>query len=420
MPLRRKLAWVALLYFAEGFPFGIFADNLPVYFRVHGVSLVELGLMSLLGLPWTLKVLWAPLVDQVGGQRGWIVGALLAMAVTLAAFPGIDPSAPGPWIWSLLFCLTMASATQDIAIDAYTIGLLERGEEGIANGVRVSAYRVALIVGGGGLVALAGWVGWSAVFLAGAAISIVLASAILRSPAVAAVSERRPPWLSTFRAWISRPGAIFVFVFVLTYKLGDASMGPMVKPFWLDRGLGVEEIALISTTAGVALSVVGALVGGFFTSRYGIFRALWILGLSQAFSNLGYAAVAWLEAGRAGIYAASMFESFTGGLGTAAFLAFLMRACQKEQAATQYALLSALFGLTRTLAGGVSGFGATELGYANYFAVTFLLSFPAYLLLPWVRLWTGPELSRSLVLDSSASTPRSSRPLGEGTRSRRA
>lgn len=395
MTLRSKLVWVAVLYFAEGFPFGIVVDNLPVYFRVHGVSLVDIGLMSLLGLPWTLKVLWAPLVDRVGHARRWITAALLAMSGLVVALPAFDATAPSWALWTLLFALTLASATQDIAIDAYTIGLLERGEEGVANGVRVSAYRAALIVGGGGFVAIASSAGWPAVFAAAAATLLVLAAAVLQAPATAVETGPRPRWLPSFRAWIGRPGALAVFAFVLTYKLGDASMGPMVKPFWVDRGLTVAEIGLVSTTVGVALSVVGALCGGAFTSRFGIFRSLWMLGLAQAFSNLGYAAAAASAAGRTGIYAASALESFTGGLGTAAFLAFLMRACDKEQAATQYALLSALFGLTRTLAGAASGIGTARLGYAAYFALTFLLAFPAYLLLPWVRQWSGEDQGRN-------------------------
>ncbi len=395
MTLRSKLAWVALLYFAEGFPFGIVVDNLPVYFRVHGVSLVDIGLMSLLGLPWTLKVLWAPLVDRFGHARRWITAALVMMSGLLVVLPGFDASAPGMALWALLFALTLASATQDVAIDAYTIGFLDRGEEGVANGVRVSAYRAALIVGGGGLVAIAGAAGWRAVFLVAAATLLALAAAVGRAPVIAVESRPRAPWWPSFQAWIGRPGAAAVFAFVLTYKLGDASMGPMVKPFWVDRGLSVAEIGLVSTTIGIALSVVGALCGGAFTSRFGLFRSLWVLGLAQAFSNLGYAAAAASGAGRVGIYASSALESFTGGLGTAAFLAFLMRACDKEQAATQYALLSALFGLTRTLAGAASGIGTARLGYAAYFAFTFVLAFPAYLLLPWVRAWSGEDQRRS-------------------------
>ncbi|HVN83417.1 MAG TPA: MFS transporter [Candidatus Binatia bacterium] len=388
MQWRRKLWWVAVLYFAEGFPFGIAIDNLPVYFRTHGVSLVEIGWLSLLGMPWTLKVFWAPLVDRFGERRQWIVGALLMMGGLLIVLPWCDPARPTWWLWALLLLFTTASATQDIAIDAHTIGLLDPGEEGIANGVRVSAYRAALIAGGGGLVMLADVVGWPAVYWLAAVILVSLGVLISNAPRVAQVGEDLgQQWLAPLWRWLRRPGAPGIFLFVLMYKLGDASMGPMVKPFWVDRGFSAAEIGLVSTTFGVFASVVGALAGGALTTRWGIYRGLWALGLLQAFSNLGYAAVAYSDAGRVGIYAASLFESFTGGLGTAAFLAFLMHICDKQQAATEYALLSAIFGFTRSLAGGVSGWGTTVLGYPAYFAFTFVLAFPAYVLLPWVQGW---------------------------------
>ena len=388
MQLRRKLFWVSVLYFAEGFPFGIVVDNLPVYFRTHGVALTAIGLMSLLGTPWTLKVLWAPLVDRFGTRQQWIVGSLVVMALVLGALPSFSAAQPSRWLWGTLMLLTVASATQDIAIDAYTIGLLASGEEGVANGVRVSAYRAALIVGGGGLVILAGPLGWPVVFYVAAAIAAGLAVCVWRAPALPAQpAAPNQAWLRPLWDWLTRPGAPLIFLFVLTYKLGDSSMGPMVKPFWVDCGFSVEEIGLISTTFGVAASVVGALVGGMLTTRWGIFRGLWGLGLLQAFSNLGYAAVAYFQLGRPGIYAASLCESFTAGLGTAAFLAFLMHICDKRRAATEYALLSAIFGLTRSVAGAVSGWGTSHLGYAAYFAFTFLLAFPAFGLLPWVRPW---------------------------------
>jgi PAT family beta-lactamase induction signal transducer AmpG len=394
MTLRRKLGWVALLYLAEGFPFGLAIDNLPVYFRVHGVSLAEIGLLSILGLPWTLKVFWSPAIDRFGERRHWITAALLVMAVATLAIPLADPRTPGAFLWTVLLVLTIASATQDIAIDAYTIGLLAPGEEGVANGVRVAAYRAALILSGGALVVLAAWIGWTPVFWIAAAIFAALAAAAWRAPAVPHVRQPAAAWLRDLRAWLTRPGALFVLAFVLLYKLGDASMGPMVKPFWLDSGLTVEEVGAVSTTVGVAASVLGALAGGVFTSRFGIFAGLWVLGLAQALSNLGYAGAAALGGGRAAIYGASVIESFTGGLGTAAFLAFLMHVCEREQAATQYALLSALFGLTRSLAGAASGIAATRLGYAPYFALTFALAFPAYALLPWVRTWIHDRAGR--------------------------
>jgi PAT family beta-lactamase induction signal transducer AmpG len=384
---RRKLWWIALLYFAEGMPMGIVVDNLPVYLRVHGVSLAAIGVFSSLTVPWTLKPLWAPLVDRFGERRYWITAALLTMAAATAAIPLADPSSPGTLLVAAVLVLTLAGATQDIAIDAYTIGLLSPGEEGVGNGVRVSAYRAALIASGGGLLLLAGRAGWPAVFEIAALIFAVLAVLAWRAPNVPVVRQPTAAWMQAFVGWLARPGAAAVLLFILLYKLGDVSMGPMVKPFWLDSGLTVDDVALVSTTAGVALTIAGALAGGVFTSRYGIFHGLWVLGLAQAVSNLGYAAAASVGGGRLAIYAASMVESFTGGLGTAAFLAFLMHVCDRDHAATQYALLSALFGLTRSVSAPFTGIGAAELGYSGYFALTCGLAFPAFALLPWIRSW---------------------------------
>jgi MFS transporter, PAT family, beta-lactamase induction signal transducer AmpG len=384
---RRKLGWVALLYFAEGLPFGVVLDNLPVYFRVHGVSLGAIGALNLLRTPWSAKVFWSPLVDQLGARRHWIRGALVAMAAALLVVAALPAAPVGVPLVVALFAFTTAAATQDIAIDAYTIELLAPGEEGVANGVRVSAYRAALIFAGGVLVALAGRAGWPPTFVLAAAGLLALALVAGRAPATTHHPQPPREWARSLRDWVSRPGAIPVFLFVLLYKLDTNAIGPMVKPFWVDRGLSLDEIATISTTLGVAATVVGALVGGALTSRWGIFRALWVLGLFQAVANLGYAVAAWTDAGRYGIYAASLGESFGAGLGTAAFLAFLMNVCEKQQAATQYALLSAIFNLSGSLAGSFSGRGVEWLGYGNYFAATFALALPAYGLLPWVRQW---------------------------------
>jgi PAT family beta-lactamase induction signal transducer AmpG len=403
MPLRQKLAWIAFLYFAEGLPFGIVNDILPVYFKVHGVSLTEIGFMALLNLPWTLKVLWSPLVDRFGDRRTWIAACLIVLAVCAAATPLFDASAPTVPLWAVLLAITVASATQDIAIDAYTIGLVDRGEEGDANGVRVTAARIALIASGGGLVVLASWFGWQAAFFTAAAWFAVLAVGARAAPRVDVPLAERRRWLAPMREWLFRPGAWAVFAFVLTYKLGDAAIGRMIKPFWIDRGLSVGEIGVVSSSIGMVATIAGALIGGRLTSRWGIYRALFVLGLAQAVSNLGYGTVALLEppqpqlpAGslaallepaRLLIYASSMTESFTSGLGTAAFLAFLMHVCEKEHAAVQYAALSAVFALSRDVAGAISGWATTALGYAPYFVLTFFLAFPALALLPLIRAW---------------------------------
>ncbi len=396
LPLSTKLFWISILYFAQGFPFGIVYDNLPVYFRIHGVSLTEIGLMGLIGMPWALKVFWSPLVDRLGHHRLWVVSCLLTMAVILYLLPFLPADNPSALLWAAMLLFTIASATQDIAIDAYGIRLVASGEEGIANGVRASAGRVGLIASGGGLVILSDWLGWTGVFHAGAGLLVLLAVLAWRTPALPALQvETAKDWFQALLRWLTQPGAPMVFLFVLTFKLADASMGPMVKPFWVDSGLTVKEIGTISTTLGAILSIAGALLGGLFISRWGIFHGLWTLGLLQAVSNLGYAAVAAFDGGRLGIYGASVCESFTGGLGTAAFLAFLMHICDKRRAATEYALLSALFGFTRQLAGTFSGWGTDHLGYATYFALTFFLAFPSFALLPWVKPWADRRMDAS-------------------------
>jgi PAT family beta-lactamase induction signal transducer AmpG len=371
------------------------------------VSLAEIGLMALLNLPWTLKVVWSPLVDRYGERRTWITACLAALAVLSTATLAFDPGAPSFGLWMVLLGMTVASATQDVAIDAYTIGLVARGEEGDANGVRVTAARLALIASGGGLVVVASGVGWTAAFVAASVLFALLALVVRRAPSVTVPLAERRRWLAPMRDWLLRPGAAALFAFVLTYKLGDAAMGRMVKPFWLDRGLSVAEIGVVSSSLGMLATIAGALIGGRLTMRWGILRALLVLGVAQALSNLGYASVALLNppapqtaiasladalraAGdpvRAMMYASSMVESFTGGLGTAAFLAFLMHVCDKEHAAVQYALLSALFALSRDAVGAISGWGVTMLGYGPYFVLTFFLSFPALALLPLIRGW---------------------------------
>ncbi|HJY81119.1 MAG TPA: MFS transporter [Candidatus Binatia bacterium] len=392
---RAKLTWVAILYFAEGFPFGLLFDAFPVYFRTHGVSLADIGLISLAGLPWTLKFLWAPAVDLWGKRRSWVVICQGLLAVDIALFLLLEPTQSSGILWTLLIALAVFSATQDIAIDAYTIELLEESEMGPANGVRVSMYRVALICAGGVFVALAGLIGWRAAF---ATAAILLAGSALlssRAPETSVTQPLKESWTVTLehavigplQGFWQRPGVVYVMLFVLTFKLGDMALGPMVRPFWVDRHFTPLQIGAIPGTVGVVSTIAGALLGGRLTKTWGLFRALWVLGIAQAASNLAYAAAAALPPSPSLMYSASVIESFCGGLGTAPFLAFLMSVCEKTQAATQYALLSALFGLTRSLSGAFSGLVTQSVGYATYFTATFFLAWPAFALLPWVKGW---------------------------------
>lgn len=481
----RRYGWVALLYFAQGLPFGLVNNAMPLAFSKLGVSLQNIGLLALAGLPWTFKFLWAPLVDRFGQRRHWMAACLALMALLVVAFGVRFGGSVSPLIWALVIGVALLSATQDIAIDAGTIEMLEERELGPANGIRVTAYRVALIAAGSGVPIVAGMLSWRAAWVAAALVLTALAACTLwirpvstlyvrprpaelgagaAGPMVrslllgmgvpllvagafyalagragAATSLRTPlavliglivagvlalrgarstraaagadvagtagvagsagPATGSvarasddgMRRLLARPSVLAVLLFALTFKLGDAAMTMMTFPF-LDRGahLSATEIGLLLGTFGIAANIVGALLGGFLTTRWGIFRALWVLGLFQAVSNFGYAFAA-LHPSRPVVWGAAVLEAFCGGLGTAPFLAFLMSVCEKAHAATQYAFLSAVYGLSRSVAGAFSGFAAQPLGFGPYFAVTFLLALPAFALLPALRRgWRAP------------------------------
>ena len=475
--LRSKLFWIALLYFSEGFPLGLFFDLFPVYFRQQGVDLGSIGLMSLLGLAWTIKFLWAPALDYYRHHRYWMVAVDCLMGVLMIVLA--QTAGFGPWVWLTIGAFTLLSATNDIAIDGYTIDLLNKEEMGLANGVRIGFYRVGMLSAGFILI-LTDHIGWFWSYCAAAVLFLFCAAACWCAPrepvttratyATSALAElkflfARPGvalaialfmlgllwpvtaslqwhWLADAQraGWfkigvpvsafllaglliaaqargsqsaqgeslaqgpifgalvelLARPGMLPVLVFILIFKLADSSMGFMIKPFWVDAGFSNQQIGLVSVNVGLVLSILGGLVGGWYTDRVGIFRALWMLGLWQAFSNLGYAWAAWTVPmapqgadiamqHQWAMYAASATESFTGGLGTAAFLAFLMAIVNKQRSTTEYAILSSIFAFSRSLSGGASGFGVEAMGYGGYFLLTFFLAFPAYFFLPWVK-----------------------------------
>jgi len=484
--------WIAILYFSEGFPLGVFYDLFPVHFRQQGIALWKIGFMSLLGLSWTLKFLWAPAIDHYRHHRRWmfIVDCLMgAVMLVFAVKTGF-----GPWVWVAIGCFTLLSATNDIAIDGYTIEMLNKNEYGLANGLRIGFYRVGMLASGFILI-LSDRIQWSGAYLVTAILLGVCGTVCLRAPKEqdggekksasfraelkgiigspfatgvvlffllgslrlidnvtkwseaipyfwvilisiasliffsARLSNRKKtvqdkaialpgltdgPMFGTLIGMIKRPHFIPVMLFILTFKLADSSMGFMIKPFWVDAGFTASEIGMVSVNIGLLLSILGGIAGGWFTDRTNIFKSLWLLGLFQAVSNLGYTLAAWVipmqTVGavlpfehKVLIYGASALESFTGGLGTAAFLAFLMAIVDRKHSATEYALLSSVFALSRSLAGWAGGFGAEVLGYGPYFLLTFFLAFPAYLLLPWVKKvldsTTGDILTRKPTLE---------------------
>lgn len=392
MSLSQKLGFITLLYVIEGFPMGVYQDVLPVFFRSHGVSLTEIGLYSGLSFAWSLKVLWSPLVDRLGEKRQWIAASMASMGLVLSGLAWLPPElSPLVWMAAATFCI--ASATQDVAIDAYTIGLVDRGQEGPANSVRVAAYRVGMLLSGSGLLLLPRHIGWDNTFAAGAILSGAFAASVFLCPRVDAArgtakAERDP---NLFKRWWGRPGLLPLVAFVLLYRVGDRAMGPMVKPFWVDRGFSLEEISLYSTGFGVGAVMIGAAVGGMVVARIGIYRALWWTGITAVASNLSYAAAALPGVPAVGVIAASVVESFCGGLASAAFLSFLMRISDRRHAAVEYAMLTALYAVAGTLVSIPSGALTEQLGYPGYFALTALFALPGLAFLPSTRSWASDD-----------------------------
>jgi MFS transporter, PAT family, beta-lactamase induction signal transducer AmpG len=384
-PLSFRLTWIAALAFASGFPFGLINEAVPIYLRTHGASLVEIGQLAKLSLPWSLKWLWAPLVDRHGSRRQWIAGSLGGLALLTFTFGTLDVGSLGPAFWIVLFAIVFLSATQDVAIDAYTIQSTTTRELGVANSVRITLYRVGMLTAGGLLVWLAGRIGWTASFSTGAMVLGALAVGALLLPAVDRTIAKPGSLWEPLRELLSRRGIAMVVVFALIFKLDIAALEPMMRPFWVDAGLTLEEIGAVVTTGRLVATIAGAAAGGVFTTRYGLFTGLWVLGLIQAFSGLVYWGTAVADPAKSLVVAAAFFESFAAGLGTSAYLAFLMSVCERRYAATQFAVLSALLAVTRWVAGDLSGGLAERLGYANYFLLTFFIGLPAFALIPRLR-----------------------------------
>lgn len=377
----------ALLYFSEGLPFGIVNDLMPVYLRVHGVDLTTIGFLSTVASAWTLKVFWSPLIDAFGTYRRWIATAVLAMAICMGVLV-VMPVNFGTAFWTIITIFAIASATQDLAVDAFTIRATPPEFVGPVNSIRVAAYRTALIVGGGGLVALSSVIGWRGSFATSGAIAIIVFVIALRLPEDRGAGAERKSIVDLFRGlgeWLRRPRAGVLLAIVLCYRLGELAIYTMIKPYWVDRGYSPAEIGTITAVIGVIVSILGAIAGGAIVARIGLYRAMLWLGAAQILSNLGYAIVATTHAGRWAIYAAAIVENIGYGLGTGAFLAFLMAICDRERAATEYAMLTAAFGLTRVLIGTPSGWIAQNHGYPFYFWLTVFLGIPGLLLVPFVK-----------------------------------
>jgi PAT family beta-lactamase induction signal transducer AmpG len=374
-------------------PLALTGGTLQAWATVSGVSLQDIGFLTLVGTAYTFKFLWAPLVDRyappiLGRRRGWILLTQLALAAAIAAMGLFDPRNALLPLALMAVVVAFLSATQDIVFDAYSTDVLHKEERGGGAAMKVLGYRIAMLVSGGlGLVLADAWLGWGNMYvLMGGLMSIgVLATLWAPEPERPAPPPRTltAAVVEPLREFFTRRGALGLLVLIVLYKLGDAFAGALSTTFLL-RGAGftATEVGTVNKIFGLAATIVGALAGGGIMARLGLYRSLMVFGVLQAVSNLGY----WLVAVKPGSLAlmagAVGLENLCGGLGTAAFVALVMALCRQEFSATQFALLSALSAVGRTyLAGPLTPVLVEHLGWPLFFMATVLIALPGLVLL---------------------------------------
>ncbi|MDV2116943.1 muropeptide transporter [Alcaligenes faecalis] len=387
-----------ILGFASGLPLALVSGTLQAWATVENVSLTEIGFLTLVGSAYTLKFLWAPLIDRyappfMGRRRGWILLTQLLLAASIAAMGLFSPSVNLTALALLAVWVAFLSATQDIAFDAYCTDVLQAQERAAGAAVKVMGYRIAMIVSGGLALILADrWLGWSNTYFLMGGFMALCALVTLISPDPQ--EQSRPPRnlseavVAPLADFFSRPGAWSILALIVLYKLGDAFAGALSTTFLIRAaGFTLSEVGTINKVFGLAATVVGALMGGAIMARLGLYRALMIFGVLQAVSNLGYWLIAietapsmWLMGMVVGL------ENLCGGLGTAAFVALLMALCNRTYSATQFALLSALSAVGRTyLAGPLTPVLVQSLGWPGFFICTVFIAVPGLLMLRCYR-----------------------------------
>lgn len=389
--------------FSSGLPLFILYQLVPGWLRSEGVSLTEIGLFSLIGIPYVWKFIWAPLMDRyslpvLGRRRSWMLLTQVLLLCSIAGFGFVDPVMN---IWNVAYLaasVAFFSASQDIVLDAYRRELLPEHELGLGNSIHVQAYRLSGLVPGSLAFILADHISWQSVFIIVAAfmlIGIILSLSIkeLNNQAQAPKTLRQAVVLP-FKDFINRKGtksALQILAFLFLYKLGDSMATALQTPFFIDLGFTKTEIGVVAKTASLIAMTIGLAIGGIVMIKLSINRALWLFGFVQIISILGFAALAEIGHNTYALAVAMGFEYLGVGLGTAAFTAFIARATNPAFAATQFALFTALTALPRTFANATTGVIVEQIGWTNFYFICTALAIPGMLMLLKVAPWREPS-----------------------------
>ncbi len=394
------MAALLLLGVSSGLPLFLTSKTLQAWMTVEKVNLGAIGLFSLVSLPYSLKFLWAPLLDRftlpfLGRRRGWLIVIQSALLVAIALMALQKPAQSLQLLAVNALAVAFLSATQDIAADAYRADILEEREMGAGAAVFVLGYRIALLLTGSLALILADQIPWSTVYFLLSGVMVIGLIATITAPEP---EERvRPPAsladavLLPFGEFFQRLGllqGVLILVFIVLYKLGDALVNNMSTPFLLQTGFTQTDIGAIQGGMGLIATIVGALAGGVLLSKIGINRSLWVFGGLQALSNFTYFIQAQLGRDYRFMVLTINVENFCAGLGTSAFVAFLMSLCNQRFSATQYALLSSLMAVSRDILVAPAGRLVEITSWPMFFLISIAAALPGLLLLPAFAPWT--------------------------------
>ncbi len=406
--LNRRMLICIFTGFASGLPLYLLLNLVPAWLKTEGLSLKAIGAFALIQFPYTWKFLWAPLLDRygilpwLGRRRSWMFVSQLGLLAAIAWLGQVSPVDHLPMVVGLTAAIALLSATQDIALDAFRREILPDAELGLGNAIHVNAYRIAGLVPGSLSLILADHLPWGQVFLITAAFMIpgLAMTLLVKEPLADAGTPRtlRDAVVEPFREFFGRHGvqsALLVLAFLFFYKLGDSLCTALATPFYLDMGYTKTEIGVIAKNAGLWPMVIGGILGGIWMVKLGINRALWIFGVVQFVTILGFVWMAWLGPGdstpaRLVVLATVIAgEAIGAGLGTTAFVAFMARTTHPAYTATQLALFTSLMAVPRTFINATAGWLVEALGWTNFFWLCFVLAVPGMVLLLKVAPWNG-------------------------------
>lgn len=405
----KRIGIMLPLGFASGLPLALTAGTLQAWLAVIGVDLKTIGIFTLVGLPYTLKFLWAPLMDRIvppwlGRRRGWMLIMQVAVAIGLALMGLVGPGDRPEWLGLIAVSVAFMSASLDIVFDAYRTDLLHPPERGFGAAVWVNGYRLALLVASSGALILADHIGWNATYLILAALMGTGVFTILLSPDPPAGGSA-PTTLAEaiglpLRELFARPAIYGLLSLVVLYKIGDAIAGSLQTAFFIGGlGFSASEVGYVKGI-GIAATLIGALAGGLAMAKIGLVRSLLLFGLLQALSNLSFMFLAWIGRSYGALAASVIVENVTGGMGTAAFVALVMSLCDHRYTATQFALLSSLEAFGRVFSGRPSAETVALVGWGWFFFISFLLALPGVWLVWLYRRQLPQEAEEGSALES--------------------